>query len=263
MRARVQATWAGGDYGPLAARLEPAAVALVDALGVRPGDRFLDVAAGTGNVALEAARRGAAVTAVDVTPRMLDLGRARAEGAGLEVTWVEADAEDLGVGDAAFDVVASAFGVIFAPHPAVAVAELRRVLRPGGRAGLTAWTADGHMARMTGAIRPFLPDPGAAGHNPLDWGDAAAATALLAPQFALAEVRAATLPWRFASAAAARAFLERHSPSHLAAAAALPPGRGAELFDAIEAFHDGLAGQGSAVEVAAEYLLITADAPTG
>jgi len=260
VRARVQATWTAGDYGPLAARLEPAAVALVDALGVGPGDRVLDVAAGTGNVALAAARRGADVTASDITPRMLELGRARAREAGLAVTWVAADAEDLGGADGAHDVAASAFGVIFAPRPPAAVAELHRVVRPGGRVGLTAWTAGGHMARMTEVVRGFFPGADR-GHTALAWGDPATARALLAGTFADVAVRPASLPWHFPSAAAARAFLERHSPSHLAAAAALPDGRGADLFDALEAFYAAEAGPGGAVEAAAEYLLITGTRP--
>ncbi len=259
-RARVQATWAGADYGPTAARQARAAAALVDALAVGPGDRVLDVAAGTGNVALAAARRGAEVTASDITPRMLELGRARAEAAGLAVTWVAADAEDLGGGDGAYDVAASAFGVIFAPRPERAVAELHRVLRPGGRVGLTAWTAGGHMARMTDVVLGFFPDADRR-HRPFDWGDPATARALLAGPFADVAVRTAALPWHFPSAAAARAFLERHSPAHVAAAAALPDGRGAEMFDAVEAFFAAQAGPGGAVEVAAEYLLITGTRP--
>ncbi len=257
-RARTSATWAGGDYRQLAVRLAPAAHALVEALGVGQGDRLLDVAAGTGNVGVTAALRGAVVTASDLTPRMLELGRKRAAAEGLALDWVEADAEDLPFPDTAFDLAASAFGVIFVPHPAVAVAELHRVLRPGGRLGLTTWPADGHMARMTDVVLGFFPPRPAGAPDPGTWGTPDGLRALLEGPFADVAVRTLTLPWRFPTAAAARAFLERHSPAHVAAAAALPPAESARMLDALEALYAGLAGADGAVDVAAEYLLITA-----
>lgn len=253
-RASVSAVWAGGEYGPLAARLEPAAAALVDAVGVGRGDRLLDVAAGTGNVALLAARHGATVTASDITPRMLELGRARAAAQGLALQWVEADAQDLPFPDAAFDRATSAFGIIFAPQPAAAVAELHRVVRPGGRIGLTAWPADGHMARMTDVVRRFFPPPAPSAPDPFAWGSAPSVRGLLAQRFGDVQVRTAELAWTFGSPAAAREFLERHSPSHVAAATAL----GADatrLFDALERFY------ATEPDAVADYLLITATRP--
>ena len=124
------AMWGLADYPGLADRLAPAAALLADL--VQPGDpRVLDLAAGTGNVAMRAARRGAAVTAADLSPRMVELGRART--AGLDVGWQVADAGDLPFENAAFDAVLSAFGIIFAPVPAAALAQARRVLASGGR----------------------------------------------------------------------------------------------------------------------------------
>jgi ubiquinone/menaquinone biosynthesis C-methylase UbiE len=109
--------WSLGDYQQLARQFEPTAVALVEACRIGPGMEVLDVAAGTGNVAVAAARQGARVVASDLTPRMVELGRERSAAEGLDIEWLEADAEDLPFEDGRFDVVASSFGAMFAPAP--------------------------------------------------------------------------------------------------------------------------------------------------
>src|SRR5215472_7848552 len=119
--------WAQGDYPAVARLLEPCAIDLAGLCHVEPGLRVLDVAAGTGNFALEAARRGAIVTACDMTPRMIELGRGRTEEAGQQIDWLEGDAEALPFPDAEFDLVVSVFGAMFAPLPDVVAAELFRV----------------------------------------------------------------------------------------------------------------------------------------
>ena len=129
-----------GDYRELARQFEPTAVALVEACGVGPGIEVLDVAAGTGNLAVAAARRGARVVASDLTPRMVELGRERSAAEGLDIEWREADAEDLPFDDGRFDVAASSFGAQFAPRPQVAAAELFRVVSSGGTVGMANWT---------------------------------------------------------------------------------------------------------------------------
>ena len=137
LKARHRAMWGSGDY-PLMVDtfLLPVGERLVEACGIGPGLRVLDVAAGTGNASLPAARRGADVTASDLTPGLLAAGRAQAEAEGLELDWVEADAEQLPFPDESFDVVISAIGVMFAPHHQAAAGELVRVCRPGGTIGL-------------------------------------------------------------------------------------------------------------------------------
>lgn len=117
LKARHRAMWASGDYPRMVETfLSPLGPRLVDACGILPGMRVLDVAAGTGNTAVPAAARGAAVTATDLTPELLEAGRSRAAARGVDLEWVPADAEDLPFADGSFDVVTSSIGVMFAPH---------------------------------------------------------------------------------------------------------------------------------------------------
>lgn len=257
-RDRARAMWALGDYRRLADLLSPSAAALVEAAEVAPGERLLDVATGTGNVALAAARRGATVTGADLTPRMLELAGARAQREGIELELVEADLEDLPFPDGAFDVAVSAFGLIFAARPAAAVAELARVLRPGGRLALTSWWEGGYVARMGELVRERLPALPAGAPDVAAWGRAAFLAQQLDGAFTAVRSEVRTLPWRFGSAPATRAYWEEHSPSHVAAKRALPPDLAQAMFAAIEEQAAAAAGADGSVEVDAGYLLTTA-----
>ncbi len=126
---------------------------------MQPGQRVLDVAAGTGTSALPAARRGAEVIATDLTPELLDVGRAAAAAEGLQLSWQTADAEALPYDDADFDVVLSAIGVMFAPHHQQAADELVRVCRPGGTIGVLSWTPEGFIGQLFAAMKPYAPPP--------------------------------------------------------------------------------------------------------
>src|SRR5215218_670153 len=149
LKTRHRAMWASGDYPSMVETfLLPLGPRLVEASGVRAGMRVLDVAAGTGNASLRAARRGADVTASDLTPELLEAGRLRAEADGLDLDWVEADAEDLPFPDESFDVVVSAIGAMFAPHHQAAADELVRVCRPGGTIGMLNWTPEGTIGSL-------------------------------------------------------------------------------------------------------------------
>jgi SAM-dependent methyltransferase len=160
LKARHAAMWASGSYPTVVEQaVEPLGGVLVDAVGVRAGQRVLDVAAGTGTSALPAARRGAEVVATDLTPELLDVGRAAAAAEGLTLTWETADAEALPYDDASFDVVLSAIGVMFAPHHQVAADELVRVCRPGGTIGVLSWTPEGFIGQLFATMKPYAPAP--------------------------------------------------------------------------------------------------------
>lgn len=252
--ARMRAMWGEGDYSGLAGRLAPAAAELVETLAPEPGGRVLDLAAGTGNVAILAAARGAHVVAADLSPRMVELGRARTEG--LPVEWLEADAEDLPLPAGSVDAVLSSFGVIFAPRPEVALAEARRVLVPGGPVAFTAWLPDGFVGEMTTVMRRWLPTPEGIADQ-LDWGREPVVAGWLAKVgFDGVTLRRAMLPWEFDSPAAMTRFLLDHSPAHRAAQASLGE-RAGEMFAAVEK----LAGPpGEPVRVEAGYVVVTATA---
>jgi ubiquinone/menaquinone biosynthesis C-methylase UbiE len=174
LKARHAGMWASGDYPSMVETfLLPLGPRLVAACGIGPGMRVLDVAAGTGNASLRAAEAGADVTASDLTPELLDAGRARAEAGGLQLDWVVADAEHLPFPDASFDVVMSSIGVMFAPHHQDAADELVRVCRPGGTIGLLSWAPDGMIGAMFGVMKPFAPTPPPGVQSPPLWGSEA------------------------------------------------------------------------------------------
>ena len=174
LKAKHAAMWASGSYPTVVEDVvAPLGGILVDVVDVQPGQRVLDVAAGTGTSALPAARRGAEVVATDLTPELLDVGRAAAAAEGLQLTWETADAEALPYDDAAFDVVLSAIGVMFAPHHQQAADELVRVCRPGGTIGLLSWAPDGMIGAMFGVMKPFAPTPPPGVQSPPLWGSEA------------------------------------------------------------------------------------------
>lgn len=165
--------WGAGKYELTAAELEPVARRVVATAQPRRGEKVLDIACGTGNAALLAARLGARVTGLDQAPRLIDVARERAAADGLAVDFVVGEAEKLGFDDASFDLVVSVFGVIFAPDPLRAFSEIVRVMRPGGRAFITAWLPEGAIHRMVGV---FIAAVGAATGSPpaspaLKWYD--------------------------------------------------------------------------------------------
>jgi SAM-dependent methyltransferase len=171
LKARHRAMWGSGDYPVMVETfLTPLGPRLVEACGIGPGMRVLDVAAGTGNAALPAARAGARVTASDLTPRLLEAGRAAAEAEGLELEWAEADAEALPFEDGAFDVVMSCIGVMFAPRHQAAADELVRVCRPGGTIGLLSWTPEGMLGALFATMKPYAPPPPPGAQPPPLWG---------------------------------------------------------------------------------------------
>lgn len=169
-KARAKATWMAGDY-PLVARLtEKAAHEFIARLQLKPGMKVLDVACGSGNLAIPAAKAGAIVTGIDIAPNLLDQARARAAGETLDIRFEEGDAEALPFEGGAFDVVVSMFGAMFAPQPEVVAGELTRVCRHGGRIALASWTPSGFIGELFRVTGRHVPPP-AGVPSPLLWGD--------------------------------------------------------------------------------------------
>jgi SAM-dependent methyltransferase len=163
--------WALGDYPAIARRriAEVGALA-VERAGVAGDDDVLDVACGAGNATIPAAQTGAKVTGLDITPELLEAGRKAAAEAGVEIKWVEGDAEQLPFEDASFDVVTSVFGCMFAPDQRAAASEIARVLRPGGRMAVCAWTPEGNLGKMFMTIASRMPPPPEGFQPPILWG---------------------------------------------------------------------------------------------
>jgi SAM-dependent methyltransferase len=167
---RSRATWTAGDFGRIAVGFEPGAATFVEGLALSPGETVLDVACGTGNLSLPAARRGAIVTGIDIAPNLIDAARRASEERGLGIQFEVGAAETLPYPDRSFDTVMSMFGVMFSARPEQALAELVRVTRPGGRIALANWTPNGFIGSMLRAHTALVPPPAGA-PSPLAWGD--------------------------------------------------------------------------------------------
>jgi SAM-dependent methyltransferase len=253
MKERSKIVWALGDYPAVARRFERVADDVVAAAGIGAGDRVLDVAAGNGNVAIAAARAGAHVTASDLTPGLLAAGRDRAAELKLDIRWDEADAEDLPYPDASFDVVTSAFGLVFAPRPEVATAEAFRVVRPGGVVAVTAWTPDGFTGQVTALLGEYVPAAlGAA--QPIDWGIEAIARERIGLHAESLVLGRGSVTWEFASLEQATAWQEAKFGALIAARSDLGDGYG-ELRDRLVGLmRDWNRGGDGSVRLPATYL---------
>jgi SAM-dependent methyltransferase len=241
LKARHRAMWASGDYAHMVDTfLLPLGPRLVDACPISHGMRVLDVAAGTGNVSLSAAARGASVTASDLTPELLEAGRRRADAKGLQLEWAEADAERLPFSDESFDVVMSAIGVMFAPHHQAAADELVRVCRPGGTVGLLSWTPEGMLGALFRTMKPFAPPPPPGAQPPPLWGSEEHLQALMGGRVEfhtlerdVLEITAFERPRDYGEH-----FKAHYGPTIAARANAARDGREAEFDEALDRFCD-------------------------
>ena len=234
--------WALGDYTAVARLLEPAAIALADACPIEPGMRVLDVATGNGNFALAAAQRGGVVTACDLTPHMLDLARARAGAAGVEVEWVTGDAEDLPFADGSYDVVASTFGAMFAPRPERVAAELHRVCRDEGIIAMANYSRPGFLGRMGELFARYTTPLPFDLPSPFEWGD----PDVVRRRLGAAQVWPEKLTWRFDSVDEALEFWEATNAPTIALKSTVPAERYADfridvrrLMEELNASRDG------------------------
>ena len=254
IKQRQQATWASGDFAVIGVTLQIVGETLAEAADIRAGERVLDVAAGNGNATLAAARRNACVTSTDYVPALLAKGRARAEAEGLHVRFEAADAESLPYADASFDVVLSTFGVMFAPDQRCAAGELLRVVRNGGRIGLTNWTPEGFIGRLFKLIGAHVPPPAGLA-APALWGTTGHIAELFGERAAQLRCEKRRFHFRYRSAAHwLQVFRDWFGPMHKAFAA-LDAGAQRELQRDITALlaQFDIGGGGSLV-VPAEYL---------
>lgn len=172
LKARLKATWESGDYGLFARYLEPGALTFLQGLNLKPGERFLDVACGAGQLVIPASRAGIDATGVDIATNLIGQARGRATAEHLPARFDEGDAEDLPYPDASFDVVSSLVGAMFAPRPERVAAELLRVCRPGGRIVMGNWTPSGFVGGMFKIMGRHVP-PSPLMPSPMLWGNEA------------------------------------------------------------------------------------------
>jgi SAM-dependent methyltransferase len=261
LKARHRAMWALGDYASVASEVIPTlGERLAEAAGCGPGQRVLDVAAGSGNAAIPAARRGARVVAADLTPELLEAGRHLAEAEDLSLEWRQADAEALPFGDGDFDAVISCVGVMFAPHHQAAADELVRVLRPGGTLALLSWTPQGFIGELFGTMRNFVPPPPKGVQPPPLWGDVEHVRGLLGDRVTGVEARRETLRVeRFARADEFRDFFKHRYGPTVAAYRGLAddPAKVAALDAALDELAQSYLDEGGGT-MGWDYLLLTA-----
>ncbi|MBL29330.1 MAG: SAM-dependent methyltransferase [Rhodospirillaceae bacterium] len=169
LKQQLKTMWSTGDYGLIALGMQESAEAFLAELGVAPDERFLDVACGSGQMAVPAARAGAQVTGIDIAPEWLAQARHRAETEGVAVTLDVGDVENMPYADESFDTVMSLIGAMFAPRPDRTLSEMLRVCRPGGRIIMGNWTAQGLVGKFFATIGKYAPPPDMP--SPLLWGD--------------------------------------------------------------------------------------------
>lgn len=261
IKAKQKSTWESGDFGEIARSIENFAEEFMARQPLHRGSRVLDVACGTGNLAILAAQRGCVVTGNDIAVNLLDQARARAADAGLDIEYKEGDAEALPFADDSFDLTVSMFGVMFTPQPSVAAAELRRVTRPGGQIALANWTPQGFIGKMFGVFKAHLPPPPAGVPSPMEWGNEAAVRERLQRGFTNLRLtrRLGMMRYPFPPAETVEYFRKYYGPT-LRAFESLPTaGQAALRKDLVElqTRHNTAETPGT-TEVAAEYLEIVA-----
>src|SRR4051794_31058892 len=255
IKQRQQATWASGDFSVVASRILYQAEQLCETADLQAGWRVLDVATGSGNAALAAARRGCEAVGVDYVPALLERGRVRAAAEHLDVRFVAGDAEDLPFPDASFDAVLSIYGAMFAPDHRRTAGELARVCRPGGRIALASWTPGGFIGETFRVFSRYLP-PAPGLQPPVAWGDDLYLDTLFGRVAARRESHRRTAVFRFRSAEENVDFFRTYYGPTLRAFEALDPGRREALradLLALARTYDRNGGTGP-VAIAADYL---------
>ncbi len=248
-----------GDFGQIARLNEGAGTEFVQRLGLKAGTKVLDVACGTGNTSVPAAKAGAKVTGVDIAPNLLEQAQKRAQSEGLQIEFIEGDAEQLPHDDASFDAVISMFGAMFAPRPDLVVAELLRVCRPGGFVAMGNWTPEGfvgNMFRITSKYSP--PPPGVP--SPLLWGDEKTVEERLAAAARVVTRKHVLLfEFPYGPAEAVEHFKQYFGPTKTAFARLDAPAQEALKQDLVRHWEAHNEGGAEKVRVKAEYLEVRAE----
>lgn len=232
MKQAMRSTWMAGDFGVVARRTEAAAAEFIARLPIAPGARALDVACGTGNLAIPMARLGARVTGVDIATNLLAQARERADAEGLAATFDEGDAEQLPYPNASFDVVVTMFGAMFAPRPEAVATEFARVLKPGGLLAMANWDPASFTGQMFRASSKHVPPPPGI-PPPILWGDDATVRERLAPYFTdmRTEVRPIDFDLPFSPAGSVDFFRTYFGPTQMAFNRLDPAGQAAFAAD--------------------------------
>ena len=253
-----QAMWGSGDYGAIAAQIHVVAERLVDSVNPAAGSSVLDVAGGTGNAAIAAARSNCLVTCTDYAPGLLERARDRARAERLDIAFEQADAEALPYEDAAYDVVLSVFGAMFAPDQPRAASELVRVSRPGGLIGLASWTPEGFLGDWFRAHAAHAAPPAGLA-SPLRWGTEDGIAELLGDAVSSIRTRRRVFTWRFADAAAfVHMFRATYGPTMRAFDAVGGDGADALERDLLAVVERAAHRRGHAIAIPAEYLEVVA-----
>jgi ubiquinone/menaquinone biosynthesis C-methylase UbiE len=261
VKARQKATWESGDFGQIARSIENVAEEFMARQPLLPGAKVLDVASGTGNLAVIAARRGCEVSGIDIARNLIVQARARAAAEALRIDFREGDAEAMPYQDSQFDLVVSMFGVMFTPQPNVAASELRRVTKPGGVIALANWTPEGFIGKMFNVFKAHLPPPPAGIPSPMAWGDTTTVRSRLQRGFSSVRLtrRIAMMRYPFPPAETVEFFRQYYGPTQRAFASLDASAQAALRRDLVELqTANNTAGMHDNTEVAAEYLEVIA-----
>lgn len=258
LKERARFVWSLGNYRKVAEIFMPAAGRVVGAGGIRPGMEVADVGAGTGNLAVLAAEAGAKVSASDLTPEMIAIGKARSKEAGLDIEWLEADAEDLPYEDSRFDVTLSMFAAMFAPRPDVTSKELFRITKPSGKVVMANWAEDGVSAQLLDLLARFHPPPPPDLEPTSLWGNEEVVRRRFEPYADEIDIKRDHVRWDFESVDAAQDFFENNVGPMAAAKETLDPDTYAEMIQVLRDHYEKITDTPGRVSYNGDFLLIVA-----